>query len=494
MPRSDRSPGRFARTAIAGILDQSGEVSGSFARETDGANTLFSPMVLGEMAEIPPTHYVKCDDVHIAYQVLGEGPLDLLYVPGFVSHLEAAWQSPDMSAFFRRLASFCRVILFDKRGTGMSDRGSQIFTLEQRMHDVQAILDEVGSERAALFGVSEGGPMSLLYAATYPERTSALILYGSYAKRSWAADYPFAWKDEQWDRVLENIGRNWGTPQGVGVAMWTPSLADNPSAGERLASYFRAAASPGAAAAIMQMNREIDVRHILPAIRIPTLILHRTAERVLDVGHARYMAQHIPGAKLVEFSGEDHPPWFGDRDAVLDEVEQFLTGKRQPQESDRVVATVLFADIVGSTERAAALGDKPWRALLETFYVKVREVLLQYRGREVNTAGDGFLAAFDGPARAIRCAGAIRNAAGSLNLDVRCGLHTGECELVGNDLAGIAVHTGARVAGLAAPGEVLVSQTVRDLVAGSGLTLEDRGTYALKGVPNEWRLFRAILN
>jgi len=446
------------------------------------------------MAEIPSTRYVKSDDVHIAYQVLGEGPLDLLYVPGFVSHLEAAWQSPDVSAFFRRLASFCRLILFDKRGTGLSDRGSQIFTLEQRMHDVQAILDEVGSERATLFGVSEGGPMSLLYAATYPERTSALILYGSYAKRSWAPDYPFAWKDEQWDRVLDDIDRNWGTPQGVAVAMRAPTLADSPNAAERLASYFRAAASPGAAASIMRMNREIDVRHILPAIRIPTLILHRTAEHVLDVGHARYMAQHIPGAKLVELSGEDHPPWFGDRDAVLDEVEQFLTGKRQAQEPDRVVTTVLFVDIVGSTERAAVLGDKPWRALLEAFYGKVREVLRQYRGREVNTAGDGFLAAFDGPARAIRCAGAIRDAVRSLNLDVRCGLHTGECELVGSDLAGIAVHTGARVAGLAAPGEVLVSQTVRDLVAGSGLSLEDRGVHVLKGVPNEWRLFRAALS
>jgi class 3 adenylate cyclase len=445
------------------------------------------------MAELPSTHYVKSDDVHIAYQVIGEGPFDLLVVPGFVSNVETIWQSPEQSAFFRRLASFCRVILFDKRGTGMSDRGSQIFSLEQRMHDVRAILDAVGSERAALFGISEGGPMSLLYTATYPDRTSALVLYGSYAKRSWAPDYPFGWKDEQWQTVLDDIELRWGSPQSLSIAMRAPSIAGDPQTAERIASYYRAAASPGAAAAILRMNREIDVRHVLPATHVPTLVLHRTAERVIDVGHARYMAQHIPGAKLVEFSGEDHSFWLGDRDAILNEIEKFLTGKHQVQEPERVLATVLFADIVGSTERAAALGDRSWRELLEVFYAKVREVLKQYRGREINT-GDGFLAAFDGPARAIRCAGAIRDVVRSLKLEVRCGLHTGECEVVGNDLAGIAVHTGARVAGLAAPGEVLVSQTVRDLVAGSGLSLEDRGIHALKGVPNEWRLFRAVLN
>ena len=445
------------------------------------------------MSELPSTHYVKSDDVHIAYQVLGEGSFDLLVVPGFISNVEAIWQSPDQSMFFRRLASFCRVILFDKRGTGMSDRGSQIFTLEQRMHDVQAILDEVGSERAALFGMSEGGPMSLLYAATYPDRTSALVLYGSYAKRSWAPDYPFGWKDEQWQHVLDDIEHSWGSPQALSIAMRVPSLAGDRHAAERIASYYRASASPGAAAAIMKMNREIDVRHVLPATQVPTLILHRTAEHVIDVEHARYMARHIPGVKLVELSGEDHTPWVGDHDAVLDEVEQFLTGKRHVQEPERVLATVLFADIVGSTKRAAALGDGRWRVLLETYYAKVREVLQRYRGHEINSAGDGFLAAFDGPARAIRCAGTIRDMARSLDLEVRCGLHTGECELVGDDLAGIAVHIGARVAGLAGPSEVLVSQTVRDLVAGSGLALEDRGTHKLKGVPNEWRLFRADL-
>jgi class 3 adenylate cyclase len=446
------------------------------------------------MDDLPTTHYVKSDDVHIAYQVFGDGSLDLLFVTGFVSNIDAIWQSPDYSAFFRRLGSFCRVILFDKRGTGMSDRGSQIFTLEQRMHDVQAILDEVGSARAALFGVSEGGPMSLLYAATYPARTSALVLYGSYARRSWAPDYPFGWKDEQWERLFDNFERYWGTPQSIAVTMFAPSLASNRHGAERLASYQRAAASPGAALAIMKMNREIDVRHVLPSIRVPTLILHRAAERVIDVDHARYMAERIPGAKLIELAGIDHNYVLGDRDALLDQVEVFLTGAHHVQEPERVLATVLFADIVGSTERAAALGDNAWRELLETFYAKVRVVLQKYRGREINTSGDGFLATFDGPARAIRCAGAIRDAVRSLGLEVRCGLHTGECELVGKDLAGIAVHIGARVVGLAAPGEVLVSQTVRDLVAGSGLVFEERGPHALKGVPNEWLLFRAVPN
>ena len=445
------------------------------------------------MAQIPETHYVKSDGVHIAYQVVGDGPFDLLFVPGFVSNVEAIWRSPEQSAFFRRLASFSRLILFDKRGTGMSDRSSEVFTLEQRMHDVQVILDVVGSKQAALFGISEGGPMSLLYAATYPERTSALVLYGSYAKRSWAPDYPFGWSNEKWDSVLDDIENHWGSTRSLSIFMRPPSVSDDPQTAQRLASYFRAAASPGAAVAIMKMNRDIDVRKVLPATRVPTLILHRTDDITLDAEHARYLAQHIPGAKLVELAGEDHPPWLADWNAVLAEVEIFLTGEHQAVESERVLATVLFADIVGSTERAADLGDRAWRELLEAFYAKVREVLAQYRGREINTAGDGFLAAFDGPARAIRCAGAIRDALCPLKLEVRCGVHTGECEVVGDDLAGIAVHTGARVAGLAAPSEILVSQTVRDLVAGSGLSLEDRGVHTLKGVPNEWRLFRAVL-
>jgi pimeloyl-ACP methyl ester carboxylesterase len=336
-----------------------------------------------------------------------------------VSNIEGIWQSPEQSAFFRRLASFSRLILFDKRGTGMSDRGSQMFALEQRMHDVQAILDEIGSRRTALFGISEGGPMSLLYTATYPDCTSALVLYGSYARRSWAPDYPFGWKEERLQQVLDDIEHNWGTAQSKNMAMRAPSIGGARNTAQRIAAYYRAAASPGAAAAIMRMNAEIDVRHVLPATHVPTLIVHRTAERVFDVEHARYLARFIPGAKLVELPGEDHSPWMGDRDAILDEVEQFLTGSRHAQEPERVLATVLFVDIVGSTERAAALGDSSWRKLLEAFYANVREVLQQYRGREISTTGDGFLAAFDGPARAIRCAGAIREKLRSINLEVR---------------------------------------------------------------------------
>jgi pimeloyl-ACP methyl ester carboxylesterase len=402
------------------------------------------------MAEIPETRYVKSDDVHIAYQVLGKGPPDLLFVPGFVSHIEAIWQSAEASALLRRLALFSRLIIFDKRGVGMSDRGSQIFTLEQRMHDVQAILDAVASKQAVLFGVSEGGPMSLLFAATYPERTSALVLYGSYARRAWAPDYPFGWRDERWQQVLDRMEHHWGTPQGINIEMWAPSLAHDVQAAERMASYFRAAASPGAAHAIMKMNRDIDVRHVLPAIRVSTLILHRTGERVITMENARYMAQHIPGAKLVELAGEDHL-WWHHGDALVDEIEEFITGSRQPHEPERVLATVLFVDVVGSTERAAALGDHAWRDLLAAFHARVRDVLQQFRGREIDTAGDGFFAAFDGPARAVRCAGAVKDAVRTLGLDVRCGVHTGECDVAGRGLAGIAVHIGARVAALAGP-------------------------------------------
>jgi pimeloyl-ACP methyl ester carboxylesterase len=442
------------------------------------------------MVEMPETHYVKSDDVHIAYQVLGEGPRDVLFVPGFVSNIEALWRSPDQSAFFGHLASFCRLILFDKRGTGMSDRGAQDFTLEQRMHDVQAILDAIGCKQAALFGVSEGGPMSLLYAASFPQRTSALVIYGSYAKRSRAPDYPFGWDDAQWQRVLDDIENHWGSPQSLSIGMRTAGSTADP---DRIAAYFRASASPGAAAAIMRMNREIDVRHVLSATRVPTLVLHRTGDPVIDVGHARFLASRIPGAKLVELAGEVHTPWLGNGDEIIDEVEQFLTGTQRAREPERLLTTVLFADIVGSTEQVAAIGDNPWREVLNAFYGRVREVLQAYRGREISTAGDGFLAAFDGPARAIRCARALGDAVQSLGLKVRCGIHTGECEIIGRDLAGIAVHIGARVAALAAPNEVLVSQTVRDLVAGSGLAFKDRGLHRLKGVPDEWRLFTAVI-
>lgn len=321
------------------------------------------------MVASPETRYVKSGDVHIAYQVIGGGPLDIVFVPGFVSNIEANWDSPARANFFHRLASFSRLILFDKRGTGLSDRGSQIFSLEQRMSDLQAIMDAVGSQRAALFGVSEGGPMSILFAATYPERTVALVIYGSYAKRAWAPDYPFGWTDDRFNTFFDNVEKHWGTPKGVDLSMWAPSVAHDQHVAERMAAHYRASASPGAARAVMQMNREIDVRHILPSVGVPTLILHRTGDRNIDIQHARYLAAHIPRAKFVELPGIDHVISVGNHDAILDEVEEFLTGSRHAADLARVVSTVLFTDIVGSTERAIALGDRQWCDQLESYYV-----------------------------------------------------------------------------------------------------------------------------
>jgi len=439
----------------------------------------------------PETRYVKSDGVHIAYQVLGEGPFDVVFVPGFVSNVEATWQAPERAAFFLRLASFCRLILFDKRGTGMSDRTSQLFSLEQRMHDVRSIMDEVGAERAALFGISEGGPMSLLFSATYPERVRALVLYGTYARRSWAPDYPFGWRGEQWQKVIENADQHWGSKRGFDFSMWAPSIAGDAVKLEQMSAYLRAAASPGAVVAVWTMNREIDVRSVLPSTRVPTMILHRVGDRVLDIEHARYMAQRIPGAKLVELEGIDHIPWVGGGEDILGPVEEFLTGARQEVEPDRVLATVLFTDIVGSTERAVELGDARWRGVLESFHALSKTQVERFRGREIDTAGDGLFASFDAPARAVRCGASICHEARGLGVEVRAGVHTGEVERIGEKLGGIAVHIGARVMSLAGPGEVLASNTVKDIVAGSGLSFEERGTHALKGVPGEWRLYRA---
>ncbi len=442
---------------------------------------------------IPPeTRYVRSDGVHIAYQVLGDGPLDVVFVPGFVSNVEANWASPARSNFFRRLSSFCRLILFDKRGTGMSDRTSQIFSLEQRMHDLQAVMDDVGSQRAALLGISEGGPMSILFAATYPERTVALVLYGTYAKKSWAADNPHGWTDERWAAVLANTERHWGTPKGIDLAMWAPSIAGDALAAGQTAAYFRAAASPGAVLAVWQMNREIDVRDILPAIKVPTLIIHRRDELVVSIEQARAMARQIPHATLVELPGVDHTPWVGDSDAIVNEVQVFLTGARGEAELDRELATVLFTDIVASTERVAMLGDSKWRDLLESYQTLARAQLALFRGREIDTAGDGLFATFDGPARAIRCAGANGFHAKALGLEVRSGLHTGEVETIGGKPGGLAVHIGARVMASAGAGEIVVSGTAKDLIAGSGIRFEDRGAQTLKGIPGEWRLFLVL--
>ena len=441
------------------------------------------------MDDVPETRYAKSGDCHIAYQVVGKGPLDVVFIPGFISHVEHGWGDPRLAHFYRRIASFARLILFDKRGTGMSDPvpGHQLPTLEQRIDDARAVMDATGSRRAALVGVSEGGPMSLLFAATHPDRTVAMVIIATFARIAWAADYPFGTKPEQWRGLLERMEEGWG--QGVLLSSFANSLAGDVAARAWWGRFQRQAASPGAAVAVMQMVYELDARPILPAIRVPTLILHRADDRLVPVEHARYLAQQIPGAKYVELPGVDHFFFSGDADAYLDQIEEFLTGELRASEPDRILATVLFADIVGSTERAAQLGDARWHELLDSFYSVARRQLERFRGREVDSAGDGFFAAFDGPARAIRCATAIRSGVRLLGLEVRAGVHIGECEVMGAKIGGIAVHIGARVAGQAGPGEVLVSGTVKDLVAGSGISFDARGAHALKGVPGVWNLY-----
>jgi pimeloyl-ACP methyl ester carboxylesterase len=438
---------------------------------------------------LPETRYTKSGDYNIAYQVIGEADLDLLWIAGFVSNVELAWEEPLLARFLNRLARFSRLIIFDKRGTGLSDRvpRSELPSLEERMDDVLAVLDAVGSERAAVLGHSEGGNLAVLYAASYPERVVALATTGIFAKRRWSPDYPWAETPEQRDRYIDELEQNWGRDSDI--ERIAPSAARDPAFAARLAAYFRQSASPGDAAALLRMNSQIDVRAVLPAISVPTLILHRAGDLDSNVEEGRWIASQIPGAKFVELPGMDHLPWVGDQDSVLDEVERFLTGRLAPGEPERVLATILVTDIVRSTERAAELGDHAWKELLERHHSIVRDRLRDFRGQEVDTAGDGFLATFDGPGRAIRAAVAIRDGLLESGIQVRCGLHTGECDRVGDKIAGIAVHLAARVAESAEPGEIRVSGTVRALVAGAGIEFSDRGTVALKGVPEDQRLF-----
>jgi len=440
---------------------------------------------------MPVTKYAKSGDVSIAYQVLGNGSLDLIYVMGWVSNIEYFWQEPSMNRFLRRLSSFSRLILFDKRGTGLSDKMANLPTLEQRMDDVRAVMDAVGSKKAALLGVSEGGPMSALFAATYPERTKALIMYGSYAKRVWSADYPWAPTPEQRQVVFDAIKNGWGGV--VDLNTLAPGAMNDERFKQWWAAYLRHSASPADALALAKMNTMIDIRHILPAIHVPTLILHRTGDLDIAVEGSRYMVQQIPNAKLVELAGDDHLPWVGDAEKLLNEIEIFLTGELHASESDRILATCLFTDIVGSTEAAQSLGDERWKNLLQSHNEVVRNQLIHYKGREIKTTGDGFLATFDGPARALRCACAIRDELRHLGIEIRAGLHTGECEIIEDDISGIAVHIAARIMSKAMPGEVLCSSTVKDLVAGSGIQFEKKGLFSLKGIPGEWEI-SAIVN
>src|SRR5262245_19832056 len=438
---------------------------------------------------VPETRYAKSGDYNIAYQVVGEGDLDLLWIAGFVSNVELAWEEPLLTRYLNRLARFSRLILFDKRGTGLSDRvpRDELPSLEVRMDDVLAVLDAVGSERAAVMGHSEGGNLAVLYAATHPERVIALVTTGIFAYRKWAPDYPWAETPEERKRYIDQLEDNWGADGDI--RRIAPSAARDPDSTRRLATYFRQSASPGDAAALLRMNTEIDIRAVLPTIRVPTLIIHRTGDLDSKVEEGRWIAGQIPDAKFVELPGDDHLPWVGDQDGVLDEVERFLTGSLAPAEPDRVLATILVTDIVGSTERAAELGDRAWKDLLERHHSIVRGQLRAFRGEEVDTAGDGFLATFDGPGRAIRAAVAIRDALLESGIEVRCGLHTGECERLGDKIAGIAVHIAARVAESAEPGEIRVSGTVRALVAGAGIEFSDHGTVSLRGVPEQQELF-----
>lgn len=441
----------------------------------------------------PPTQYARAGETSIAYQVVGDGPIDLVLVLGFATHLEVQWEAPPLARFFERLGSFSRLIIFDKRGSGLSDPVSEVPTLEQRIDDVRAVMDAAGSERAALFGISEGGPMSVLFAATHPERATALALYGAMARTTEAPDYPWGSPaDALLESAAEFIAPYWGREAKGTVELFAPSLADDPAVVEFTARMERSAASPAMVQRIFEMFLDIDVRAILPTIHVPTLVLHRHGDRVVNWRAGQDLAERIPGARYVELEGIDHLPWAGDAEAVVGEIEELLTGARSAPEPDRVLATVMFTDIVGSTERAAELGDTRWREVLSAHQAAVREDVARFGGREVKMLGDGCLATFDGPARAIRCGRAIADSARPLGVDVRVGLHCGEVELIGEDVGGIAVHIAARVGALAGGGEVLVSSTVKDLVAGSGVRFEDRGTTRLRGVPDEWRLFAAV--
>jgi class 3 adenylate cyclase len=438
----------------------------------------------------PTTRYARSGDASIAYQVLGDGPLDLLFLAGWLTQLEQLWEAPANRRFLERLTTFSRLIMFDTRGTGLSERVLETYTLEQEARDALAVLDAAGSERAALVTYAQGGLVGALLAAEHPERVGALIMYASIARTSWAPDYDWAMTSEERAATSERAIGTWGEVDGGAVAELAPSMAADPAFAVWFARMQRLAASPGEARIIASGRVDLDVREKLAHIRVPTLIMHRPQERVWDVRHSRYLADHIEGARYVELEGIDSLPFVGDSDAIVEEVEEFLTGVRSGGELARALLTVLFTDIVDATARAASLGDGRWRDLLAHHDAQVRAQLARFDGREVKTVGDGFLATFDGPpSRALRCARAITRAARELGVEVRIGMHTGECELIGEDVGGMAVHIASRVSGLAAAGEVLVSGTVFGTVVGGPFAFEDRGFHELKGVPGRWPVF-----
>ena len=438
----------------------------------------------------PRTHYAKCDDLNIAYQVTGHGPIDLVYVPGWVSNLDLAWDHPAYANVLNRLGSFARLIRFDKRGTGLSDREVGFPTLEQRVEDVRAVMDAVGSEQAALLGTSEGGNLSVLFAATYPERTRALVLFGCFAKGLWAPDYPWAATREELDMELTAVAQEWGGP--FDLTAGAPSLAQDEETRDWFATYLRNSASPKSAIAIWDWNAELDVRAVLPSVHVPTLVLHRNGDRWQSVEEGRYLAEHIPGSKYVELPGDDHLIWAGDQNRLLDEIGEFLTGDRSPPPSERVLLTVLFTDIVGSTSKAGEIGDRRWKALLQLHDDQARKEVTRFRGEEIKTTGDGFLVAFDGPTRAIQCAAAIRDAIAALGLQMRTAIHTGECERRGEDLSGIAVHIASRILDKAKPGQIVASRIVKDLVVGSGAKFDDLGETELRDIEGNWSLHSVV--
>jgi class 3 adenylate cyclase len=430
--------------------------------------------------------YARSGKFNIAWCTVGSGAIDVLLVPGLISHLDSALGHAPFTGWLSRLTPFCRLILMDKRGQGLSDRDVGDFTLEQRMDDLRAVLDAAGSSRAVIFGVSEGGPLSILLAGTYPERVRALILAGVFASPGDLREHPAQAAANQ--ALAEIVKRHWG--EGRSIELWGRSLMDDPGARKFAATFERAAATPGAVIATLKWISQLDVRPIARALKVPVLVWHRTGDPLVAVSHGRWLGQNIPGARYVEEPGADHLPWIG-RNHFIEQVREFLTGSHDEVVEDRILATVLFTDIVGSTELAAKRGDHEWVQLLEQHRAIVRDQLERHRGKEVDDAGDGFFAVFDGPARAVQCAARIRDAVRPLGLEIRSGIHTGECERTASKFAGIAVHTAARVMALAQPGEVLVSRTVKDLVAGSGLSFEERGAHELKGVPGTWEVFAA---